>query len=333
MSGDSAAAVEAATIADSSKSVTATDGERDRRAILIGIGTYPAQRDSLPGPAADVAEMRAALINQFGFRSGEILTLVDRQGTRDAIIKTMRTELGKVGPKGLVFVYFSGHGLKLSKNFGAQDPENSGVDQALLVWDASGKSTMILDDELGVLMRELRATRRIVIVDACFSGSVITFSAASREHASVLKSRGADTGSAPAVTNALFIRKSRTIAIGTEPGFSLPPSFLDDGRASGISSEFGDVDDDLLISSAGETEESYGGRNWPSEGESHSVFTHTLTQLLPAFGSGVSFEQAVLATQSAIDTGRACAIKKKCQHPRVLGRNRQMSLTKAFAPP
>ena len=147
-----------------------------RYALLLGVSEYPNGVPGLKGsPANDVQLMRDALVNRLGFAARNILTLTDRKVTRTQVISAIRQHLGQAGANDVALLYFSGHGIQLDESLkpaSSRPKERDQLDEALLMWDASGeRATYLLDDELGLLLDELRSRRTIVIVDACHSGS------------------------------------------------------------------------------------------------------------------------------------------------------------------
>lgn len=144
-----------------------------RRALIIGISDYPGEDQDLLGPDADAHVMREVLVEYYGFAPSDVVMLLDEEATRDRII-TEFEKLSRVGPDGVFAVYYSGHGIQLDGNFGltgSDDPEPDNKDEAIVVWDSTGGPTILLDDELGVLISDAHPGRALAILDACFSGT------------------------------------------------------------------------------------------------------------------------------------------------------------------
>ncbi len=148
----------------------------ERYALLIGVSDYPGEEHDLGGgPLNDVDLMHSILVDKYGFKDQNILILRDQEGNRDQIIEAFRRHLGQAGPNGVAVFFYSGHGMQLPDNrylTGADDPEPDGKDEALAVWGTQGgKYGYILDDEMGILLGELKAGRVLVMLDDCFSGT------------------------------------------------------------------------------------------------------------------------------------------------------------------
>jgi metacaspase-1 len=149
--------------------------EPRRLAVVVGIDDYPGTDADLDGSVADARAMRDLLIQQYGFREGDVRMLLNNQATRGNIIGAFRQHLGQARPEDVVVFYFSGHGMQLDNNYLLKPPvdrEPDGVDESIVVWDDSGRIGVIVDDELGFLADQLQARRALIMIDACHSGTV-----------------------------------------------------------------------------------------------------------------------------------------------------------------
>lgn len=128
------------------------------RALLIGVGRYPALPRSLwlDGPANDVRLMRDAL-HARGFEPGLVRSLSDAP-TRAQILGAMAEVLAQSQRGDRVVFHFAGHGSQQPQPPGARYPEPDGLDEVLLPSDAgrwlgAGQTeaipNAILDDEVG----------------------------------------------------------------------------------------------------------------------------------------------------------------------------------------
>lgn len=161
--------------------------EAARRALLIGINDYKNLPyyskeqgkwiTNLKGPLNDIRIMKQILISRYGFLEGDILLLKDHEATRDNILKKFKDWLIQGSREGdTVLFFFSGHGAQVNDQNG---DEEDGLDEAFCPYDTvpEGARTvmearLILDDELGLLLRELRGREVVGIVDSCHSGTM-----------------------------------------------------------------------------------------------------------------------------------------------------------------
>lgn len=153
--------------------------------LLIGVGNYkyaPEWKElkNLKGPRSDVIRMQHAL-RRWGFQSGgpDQRTLVDGQATKASIIAQLRWLAGRAtDTSDVVVIYFSGHGSwapDTALDAIRSRDETDGFDEGLVPWDARDTHDprqLLLDDELGYWLAQIRTRNVTIIVDACFSGTV-----------------------------------------------------------------------------------------------------------------------------------------------------------------
>jgi len=143
----------------------------EQYAVLVGIDDYPGSQNDLLSCVTDTRVVRKTLIDHFGFNPENIVVINDASATRDHIIEAFRRHLGQAGPDGATVFYFSGHGTQMDGDYGTQDDEADGVDEAIFVWGQDTASSIILDDEINVLIGELNAGSQMMILDNCNSGT------------------------------------------------------------------------------------------------------------------------------------------------------------------
>ena len=120
----------------------ASTSTQRKRALLIGINQYDAKEDisqnfasngwlPLHGCVNDVELQKELLIHRFGFAPQDIITLTDREATRNNIFEAITTHLvAQTLPDDLVVVHFSGHGSRLG-TYNTLVPVDSGLPQNL----------------------------------------------------------------------------------------------------------------------------------------------------------------------------------------------------------
>ncbi|MCL4193125.1 MAG: caspase family protein, partial [Thermoguttaceae bacterium] len=156
-----------------------------RMALLVGVQHYPNLDSSrqLAGARNDIAIVRSLLIDRFGFRAQDIVTLIDHEATADAIRGQWRALAERVGDlpdAGIAHIvfYFSGHGSQiLDQPEGDADcDEEDGLDETLVPYDAEseGGDRDLRDDELYRFVESLCGNgqaRFWGVLDCCHSGS------------------------------------------------------------------------------------------------------------------------------------------------------------------
>jgi hypothetical protein len=137
-------------------------------ALVIGVSSY----DHMPVlryTDDDAYRMYAFLKSPEGgaIDDAHIKVMIDEEATKEGIIKNMKALYGKAGPNDLVMMYFSGHGLK----------------GAFLPIDYDGYNNKLDHDEINEIFKQSPAKYKLVIADACHSGSLFAMRDASAKNA------------------------------------------------------------------------------------------------------------------------------------------------------
>ncbi len=127
------------------------------RVLIVGVSNY------IHMPALKFTDDDAYQVYAF-YKSPEggalpddqIKVLIDDTATRENIIKEMRSTFLKADENDVVVLYFSGHGL----------------DGAFLPFDYNGYENKLGHDEIKSIIEECKAKHKLVIADACHSGSL-----------------------------------------------------------------------------------------------------------------------------------------------------------------
>lgn len=178
------------------------------RALLIGIDRYKIPSLNLVGSENDVTDMGALLRERFGYAAENIRTLMHERATRQGILSEIENWLVKgTQPGDRVTLFYTGHGYRVAD---ANRDDDDGLDETLVPYDVTIESgqvgNLILDDEIGALLKLMTDRKVTVIVDSCFSGTL---------------TRGEITGrSVPKGPNGVNIVKSLAVVIGQA---NLPP--------------------------------------------------------------------------------------------------------------
>ena len=127
-------------------------------AVIIGISSYNHM------PVLRYTDDDAYRIYAFlkspeggGLPDDQVRILIDEAATRGNILKTMSQVFGKAGPNDLVFLYFSGHGLRGS----------------FLPIDFDGFSNKLYHEEITQILDNSPAKYKLCLADACHSGSLL----------------------------------------------------------------------------------------------------------------------------------------------------------------
>lgn len=149
-------------------------------ALLVGINQY-AGVQPLEGAVNDATELRSVLIERWGFAAQDIVTLLDVQATRAAILHELDRLLIRSRPGDLVLVYFSGHGTSgRDRGFGLPLPYSTGAFVPVEFKAEGTREEMISRLLVGRtdLRPRIEALDRggrqvLALIDACYSGNTL----------------------------------------------------------------------------------------------------------------------------------------------------------------
>jgi peptidoglycan/xylan/chitin deacetylase (PgdA/CDA1 family) len=154
-----------------SEPVKISTGYQNSWAVVIGINDY-AKWPKLQYAVQDAKAIRDTLVGRFGFASDKVLTLTDKDATRNNILALFHDRLAHAELKkdDRVFVFFAGHGatrqLSSGRNLGYiipvdSDPEQISVDAIAMT-------------DLQNIAESLSAKHVLFVMDACYSGLGLT---------------------------------------------------------------------------------------------------------------------------------------------------------------
>lgn len=153
-----------------------TQRPSERFAVSIGISNYldPSVPD-LNIAHLDAQVFSKSLVDVCGVKSENSIVLTNEQATRSAIADVFKNQLlAKTRPGDTIYIYFSGHGTRVSdvKGPDGQGDETDGYDEVLVPADGVvGRSeTMIRDDTFANWMKGLDQRDLIIVMDCCHSG-------------------------------------------------------------------------------------------------------------------------------------------------------------------
>ena len=127
-------------------------------AVIVGISSYN-HMQALKYTDDDAYRMYAFLKSPEGgaLTDNQIAILIDEDATKEKILRAMRATFAKAGENDLVFMYFSGHGLRGS----------------FLPIDFDGYQNKLEHEEINEVLHNSPAKYKLVIADACHSGSLL----------------------------------------------------------------------------------------------------------------------------------------------------------------
>lgn len=142
-----------------------------RRALLVGINSYPDPADRLEGCVNDVFEV-SALLQECGFTPDDIRVVLDERATAVGIRHRLEWLLEEAGPGDQRVLYYSGHGAQLAEY--AADERVDHKKECLVPYDFDWTlERAISDDELTGLYTQLDyRTHFLIMLDCCHAGGM-----------------------------------------------------------------------------------------------------------------------------------------------------------------
>lgn len=208
-------------------------GEVKIWAVIVGIADYT-HMPSLHFTDDDAYKYYSFLKSPEGgaVPDKQIKLLIDDQATRNAIVDALYTTYARADENDVVVFYYSGHGLN----------------GALVPYDYDGVNNRLYHDELKQAFEACKARHKLLIADACYAGSLLSYNSMG----DVLAARGS------AIQEMLrkFYKDFENAAPGTAVILSSNSddlSYEDNGIRSGVFSHF------LMRGLAGEADDNGDG--------------------------------------------------------------------------
>ena len=140
--------------------------------LVIGINDYQHFRP-LNNAVRDATTIRDLLLNHYQFEAAHTTTLLDSEATRENILETLYEFEEKLTPEDNFLLYFAGHGAMNSK-------KSQGF---WIPVEAEQKRSQYLSNaRIREVLKDLEAHHIYLVVDSCFSGSMILREGEKVEH-------------------------------------------------------------------------------------------------------------------------------------------------------
>lgn len=140
------------------------------KALLVGINEYAAlPNDSLRGCLNDVADLQDVLVSRNVCDTDRILTLCDREATRQALLNGLAWLLSDATAGDVRLFHFAGHGTQVPD---AHGDETDGADEVLVTTDHNWSNPLSDDDLCSVFSQIPDGVHFCMIADCCHSGTI-----------------------------------------------------------------------------------------------------------------------------------------------------------------
>jgi hypothetical protein len=136
-------------------------------AVVIGINDYT-RAPKLKYAVRDAEEFTEVLVNYYGFKRENIVKLIDREATKENIMKAFDKLRSKAGKEDRVLVFFAGHGITVPLPDGREKgyilPVDGSQDELI--------TSAISTDQLSEISQLIKAKHLFFIMDACYGGLI-----------------------------------------------------------------------------------------------------------------------------------------------------------------
>jgi len=138
-----------------------------KKALCVGINSYPYKNMDLKGCVNDATAWAELLINHFDFPRSDVKFIFDSDATKNNIIKALKRILAKAQAGDVLVFTNSSHGSYVPD----EDGDERKYDQVICPYDV--EDNVIVDDELRVMFTDLPAGVNLTVIsDSCHSGTV-----------------------------------------------------------------------------------------------------------------------------------------------------------------
>ena len=142
------------------------------RALVVAIANY-SDVGSLPIAVLNDGRDIAGILGSpehCGYDQADIRVLLDNEATLAAMRSALADLAAASAPSDIVVIYFSGHGAQIG---GASAPRSALVPVDCTLSDLS--ATTLLEEEFSAAIKDIKAKRLAVFLDACHSGGAAGF--------------------------------------------------------------------------------------------------------------------------------------------------------------
>lgn len=131
--------------------------------LLIGVNEYK-YWNRLHNAVKDCDDITQVLTAQYQFNATDVITLYNREATRENILETFETLQDKVGPHDNLLIYYAGHGFyDPQSELGYWVPVNARLNKI---------PDFIRNSTIHDYLRTINSKNTLLIADACYAGSL-----------------------------------------------------------------------------------------------------------------------------------------------------------------
>jgi hypothetical protein len=136
-------------------------------AVAIGIDSFGVASLKLGFARRDAEAMANLLRSSKGYDKVAVSELYEAKATRDAVLATLRSAASAAAPGDALVVYMAGHGIAIRGGWYFLSPVVKEVEEEEIIKLSPSA------DQIAAALRESKASRIVLMIDACNSGAVV----------------------------------------------------------------------------------------------------------------------------------------------------------------
>lgn len=143
-------------------------------ALVVGIDEYPDPVRTLEGCVNDANAFANVLTTQYKVPASQVMTLLNAQATRAAVIQGFREHLGQAKTDDIAVFFYAGHGSQEPTSSYYLPIEPDGKNETIVCYDSRSPGGYdLVDKDVAVLIQEVAAkgAQLTLVLDSCHSGS------------------------------------------------------------------------------------------------------------------------------------------------------------------
>lgn len=151
--------------------------ERNKYALLIGIGDYLYDVQQLEGPPHDIEALKRVLLERWGFKPDNVKVILNGAATKAAILAALDELPVRTRPGDFVFVYFSGHGTSSyeSKDLGLDNNTGALIPADVKTTAPNVRDSLVVGNrDVRPRLEKIDGDREVLVVfDSCYSADAV----------------------------------------------------------------------------------------------------------------------------------------------------------------
>ena len=140
-------------------------------AYIVGVGEYAENpMQNRPDMLTEVNDFKDALLQSSWWSEDHIKMVTAEDATRHNILAGFRWLNSVVSSDDMVVVYLTTHGNHLNFDIPPFDEEDKEDEMLVSYWGFSINTLFITDDQINIMLNQLKSNNVCLIVDSCYAG-------------------------------------------------------------------------------------------------------------------------------------------------------------------